>query len=252
MSIEKVKQASTELFAKAAAAPSGKETTPIAITPAVISLCESLNAEPPTYVPVRQDPHGIYGFCNLGVVEKIKADGGTIRFGWNIWEYPGLYLTAEFHAVWVDAAGTLIDITPKPDGETQIVFAGDPSYPQDFDFTKRPGSRRARSYEAASRTEIARARIATFTPSQVKYETGRAMKKGMTLEQWVESKLPVDRLPGLIDDFLRAADESDTLFKPIDPLVMGFGTQCTNPQRAMELGRYRQQRMGEILRLIGQ
>ena len=78
------------------------------------------------------------------------------------------------------------------------------------------------------------------------------MKKGMTLEQWVEAKVPVDPLPGLIDDFLRAADESDTLFKPIDPLVMGFGTQCTNPQRAMELGRYRQQRMGEILRLLVQ
>ncbi len=99
MSIEKVKKASAELFAKAVAAPSGTETTPTAITPAVISLCGSLSTEPPTYVPVRQDRHGIYGFCNLGVLEKIKADGGTIRFGWNIWEYPGLYLTAEFHAV---------------------------------------------------------------------------------------------------------------------------------------------------------
>src|SRR6266851_5551717 len=105
-----------------------------------------------------------------------------------------------------------MDITPKPDGETQIVFAAAPSYPPDFDFTKRPGSRRARVYEGASRTEIARARIATFILSQVDYETGRAMKKGMTLEQWVESKLPVDPLPGLIDDFLRAAGESDTLF----------------------------------------
>ena len=83
MSIDKVKQASAELFAKAAAAPSGKETTPIAITPAVISLCESLSAEPPAYVPVRQDPHGIYGFCNLGVWRRSKlkaarsASGGT-------------------------------------------------------------------------------------------------------------------------------------------------------------------------------
>jgi hypothetical protein len=295
MSIEKVRAASSELFSRTAAGPSGKETTPTAITPAVIALCESLNTEPPAYMPVQEDRCGLYGFCNLGVLGKIKADGGTIRFGWIIWEYPGLYLTAEFHSVWVDSSGVLIDITPKPDGETEIVFASGPFYPSDFDFTKRPNSRRIRTYEAPSRGDLARIRITKMTASQVRYETERAMKKGMALEQWIELRLPVDPLPKLIDDYLlrlrhkpnedpeyavvsgktaspsisqtlrhywvsvicdavvlRATDESGTLLKPVDPLIMGYGAQCTNPHRAMELRRNGQHKMAEILKLLGQ
>jgi hypothetical protein len=147
-----VRQLSNDLFAKAAAVVGvSHETTPGAITAEIIGLCESLNADPPVYVPVGDDPHGMYGFCNLGVLDKIKAEGGEIRFGWSIWEYPGVYLTAEFHAVWVHPTGNLVDITPKPDRETRIVFAGDPTLPPDFDFAKRPNNRRARIYQGGSR-----------------------------------------------------------------------------------------------------
>lgn len=83
--------------------------------------------------------------------------------------------------MWVDPTGKLVDITPKPDGETRIVFAGDPTYPPDFDFTKRPNNRRWRIYQPADRAELAQAEITAFTESQLKYETGRAIRKGVTL-----------------------------------------------------------------------
>lgn len=162
-----VRQISADLFARAAAvAGASNETTPAAITPEIIAFCDSLKADPPVYLPVQKDRNGMYGFCNIGVLEKIKVDGGAIRFGWIIWEYPRAYLTAEFHAVWVSATGELIDITPKPDGETRIVFAGDTSYPAEFDFLKRPNNRRMRTYQATHRPGVASAEINRPTESE--------------------------------------------------------------------------------------
>jgi hypothetical protein len=243
-----IRQLSADLFARAAAgAGSSHETTPTAITPEIISLSESLKAEPPVYVSVVDDPYGMYGFCNLGVLQKIKTDGGSIRFGWNVWEYPGVYLTAEFHAVWVDATGNLVDITPKPARERRIVFAGDPSYPPDFDFTKRFNNRRARLYQPADRERLAQARIAALGKSQIEYETKRATRKGLRLEQWIESRLPVDALADVIDAFIRDADERESLWVPN---ASGIGTRCTNPQRSNELIRNQQRHVREIEGLL--
>ena len=183
------------------------------------------------------------------MLDKIKADGGSIRFGRIIWEYPGIYLTAEFHTVWVDPGGNLVDITPKPDREMRIVFAGDQTYPPDFDFTKRPINRRARLYRPTDRAKLAQARIATFNKSQIEYETKRATRKGLTLEQWIESRLPVDPLPDLIDAFIRDADEREKLWVP---LASGIGTRCSNPERANELARSQQHHLREIQRLMAQ
>jgi hypothetical protein len=181
------------------------------------------------------------------VLEKIKAEGGAIRFGWNIWEYAGVYLTAEFHAVWVDPSGNLIDITPKPDRETRIIFAGNQTYRPDFDFTKRPINRRARLYRPADRAEPARASIATFNKTQIEYETRRATRKGLTLEEWVESRLPVDPLPNLIDAFIRDADEREKLWVPT---ASGVGTRCIDPHRSNELIRKQQHYLREIEHLM--
>ena len=66
--------------------------------------------------------------------------------------------------MWVDPSGKLVEHYPKPDGETRIVFAGDPTYPPDFDFTKRPNNRRWRSIsQRIAGAELAQAEITTFT-----------------------------------------------------------------------------------------
>ncbi len=63
--------------------------------------------------------------CFFNVPKKVTAEGGRIQYGWAIWERPGLLIEGEFHAVWVSPEGEFIDITPKRDGETEILFLPD-------------------------------------------------------------------------------------------------------------------------------
>jgi hypothetical protein len=63
--------------------------------------------------------------CFFNLPEKITADSGSIQHGWALWERPGLLIEGEFHAVWVSSEGELIDITPKRDGEIEILFLPD-------------------------------------------------------------------------------------------------------------------------------
>jgi hypothetical protein len=210
-----IRKVAAQNFARDAREPV-TETTPEEISPEVIAFSESLGAKAPLYVPVQQDPCGIYGMCFVGVADKIKADAGSICHGWAIWEtLPGLFLTAEFHAVWVSPSGELIDITPKPQRETRVVFAPDPRYAADFDFLKRPNSHRVRIYRPADLVERARERIAQFNTRQYEYESGRAARKGVSLEEWVASKLPRDPVPDLIDEVLAKAAEKDRLLTPV-------------------------------------
>jgi hypothetical protein len=180
------------------------ETTPVSITSTIEELAAELSADPPRFVPVIQDPYGLYGWCSDGVEEKIRRDGGAIRFGWAIWENPRLFLTAEFHAVWMDKSGALFDITPKPQGETRIVFAPDPSYEAAFDFDHRPLNKLKRTY--APLVIDFEARIAAFSETQRAYEERRAARAALTLIQWLESKARVDQLAPAIDAFLSAVE----------------------------------------------
>lgn len=102
-------------------------TTPPKVTPAVHRLTDSvvLGAEP-VYLPVRPEADAIVHECFPNVQAKIARDGGQMLCGWQLWEWPDVLVEAEFHAVWVSPCGELIDITPKPEGETRILFVPDP------------------------------------------------------------------------------------------------------------------------------
>jgi hypothetical protein len=63
--------------------------------------------------------------CFPNVEIHIKKNGGSIQHGWIIWENPGVIIEGNFHACWKDAFGQLVDITPKRDRETQILFLPD-------------------------------------------------------------------------------------------------------------------------------
>jgi hypothetical protein len=202
------KRMSEEHF-RAAATERPEETTPPDITKPIKTFASTLGLEVPRFVPVATDPLGLYGWCSDGVLEKIKNAGGSIRFGWTIWEWPRVLLTGEFHAVWVDVADKLIDITPKPHGETRIVFVPDPTYPEDFDFDKRPLNRRQRLYEPADPSAEIAGHIARMKAAQLAYEQKRAAKAGVTLEQSLRNKRPADPFAKLVDDFIRACDEFD-------------------------------------------
>jgi hypothetical protein len=145
--------------------------------------------------------------------KEVLAHGGRPVFGRTIW-CCCLFATGEFHAVHRDSAGTLVDVTPKPDGENEILFAPDLSIAVDFDFMKRPADERLRLYHGPSAERRAADLIAGFTPSQEKIESGRAASRGLDLETWIASRMKPDQLEVAIDRFLDVSKDSEALLVP--------------------------------------
>jgi hypothetical protein len=73
-------------------------------------------------VPVKAPEGALPNECFENVRLQVAAHGGGIRYGWMLWEWPAILLEAEFHAVWANPQGSLLDVTPKVDGEKQILF----------------------------------------------------------------------------------------------------------------------------------
>lgn len=121
-----------------------KATTPEKITGEVLDLCTFVEpTAAPIYVDVRPVPNATLDDCLLNVFEQVTTHGGAERQGWAIWYIPGVWVEAEYHCIWLSPDGRLIDITPKKDGETSILFLPTeraPCVPGDFlpDSIRRP------------------------------------------------------------------------------------------------------------------
>ena len=216
------KESSRRLFREAAGYES-QETTPAAITPTIGRFARELkDSAEPVYVPVINDAHGLYGYCSDGVLQKIRHDGGGIRFGWTIWEWPGVLYTAEFHAVWVSPDGALIDITPKPAKERRIVFVPDEAYAADFDFDGRPRNRRMSAVAAPDPKAYVAKRISELKLGQRAYEEQRAAKARMTLEAWLAQKMPADPAVALVDELIAVCNTVDELIDAAPEMGTGF------------------------------
>jgi hypothetical protein len=63
----------------------------------------------------------------LNVQRHVEQHGGEMAIGWALWEYPGVFAEAEFHAVWRDpSTGSLVDLNPRPFPFSVISFLPDP------------------------------------------------------------------------------------------------------------------------------
>ena len=103
-----------------------KATTPATLNKDVIGLCAVIDAtQTPSFVPVTPQRGCLPNECYENVRMHVEKNGGRIQHGWQIWEIPGIFIEGEFHAVWMNPDGKMIDITPKDDGEQQIVFLPD-------------------------------------------------------------------------------------------------------------------------------
>lgn len=101
-------------------------TTPTSITPAIRKLCAKIGSDcEPVFVPVRAEAGARRDYCYQNVEAKVTSSSGEVQHGWIIWETPGLLVEGEFHACWVSPEGELLDVSPKPDGETTILFLPD-------------------------------------------------------------------------------------------------------------------------------
>ena len=63
----------------------------------------------------------------IEVVDRLVAErGGERILGWALWEWPGVWIEGEFHAIWKRSDGTLTDPTPKKNKTLRILFVSDP------------------------------------------------------------------------------------------------------------------------------
>ena len=102
------------------------QTTPKTISEQITAFCTEIDpTHEPVYVPVKPDSGAEFNECFRSVKNYIAEHTGDMQHGWIIWELPNEFLEAEFHSVWISPSGEFIDVTPKPDGETRILFVTD-------------------------------------------------------------------------------------------------------------------------------
>jgi hypothetical protein len=141
------------------------ETTPEAITPAIERLCKRLSDEGQAeFVPVFPAPSVELGKCHRNVAAQMEREGGLCIGGWLIWEMPRILLNAKRYCCWQSRDGVTIDITPKPEGETKILFLPDPR-PWD-------GGRVCPAIEPLSNEPPVTAYIAAFLAEREQWEQG--------------------------------------------------------------------------------
>lgn len=79
----------------------------------------------PMFVKVQPAQKAEPNECFENVRLQVEKEGGDIQHGWAMWEWPKVYFEAEFHCVWKNGAGELIDITPNTPPYPWILFLPD-------------------------------------------------------------------------------------------------------------------------------
>lgn len=102
--------------------------TPKTISNTILDLCAFISpGVNPIFLDVSPSLDAVAGECFGNVDKAIASDGGSAVFGWQIWEWPGVLIEAEFHAVWQSPEGAMHDLTPQLDDDPVILFLPDPS-----------------------------------------------------------------------------------------------------------------------------
>jgi hypothetical protein len=100
---------------------------PKLIKPYVLRFCRSVVTDAaPIYVPCRPLPGAPANDCFPIVERQVASAGGESIFGWSVWEWPKVFIEAEFHAVWKQPDGSLLDIAPKALPIPRVLFIPDP------------------------------------------------------------------------------------------------------------------------------
>ncbi|WP_425060527.1 hypothetical protein SCACP_12520 [Sporomusa carbonis] len=100
--------------------------TPKGLTRFIVDFCKEINPNAkPYYIPVKPIQFNEYNESFSNVERKIKSNGGTVQYGWAIWEWRNILIEAEFHAVWKNPEGELICVSPNIYKEYKILFLPD-------------------------------------------------------------------------------------------------------------------------------
>lgn len=175
------------------------QVVPDTDAPHVRALLAELGAEAPLRIELRDDHLGLYGWPADGIQARIETDGGTMRNGWRLREWPDMLLTAEAHAVWDEPDGTLVDITPASTPGSLALFAPDPE-------ARLGAARYCVLHVSPDRSQAIAERVAALKGGQRAYEARRAAKAGLSLIDWIAVKEFTDPLPEAIPAFIAACD----------------------------------------------
>lgn len=103
-----------------------RETTPERITDKIMELCNQVApGSRPEYIPVEEQSWSLLNECFPNVERMVREHGGQQVNGWAVWQWANMVITTEAHAVWENAEGKLIDITPHNLEEKEILFLPD-------------------------------------------------------------------------------------------------------------------------------
>jgi hypothetical protein len=80
----------------------------------------------PVFVACRPVEGGPVDECFPIVECYARENGGSPCVGCTLWEWPGILVEAEFHAVWCSPSGDLIDIVPRLVPLDRVLFLPDP------------------------------------------------------------------------------------------------------------------------------
>lgn len=92
----------------------------------VLTFCRGISKAAPISVQVQAIGDEPINECVTIVPKHISTHGGEQLFGWAIWEWPGVFIEAEFHCVWRRPDGEIVDLTPRSIEIEAITFLPDP------------------------------------------------------------------------------------------------------------------------------
>ena len=96
------------------------------ITKGIQKLARQIEAKSETkHVPVEPAEECSLNSCFENVLLVVRRRGGSTQLGWRMREQPAVYVEGEFYAIWRAPDGSLIDVTPRTDGLTTILFLPD-------------------------------------------------------------------------------------------------------------------------------
>lgn len=100
---------------------------PVGLPQRILDFCKKISSDQPVILSVMPESFSRIAECFDNAASKVEKDGGEVVHGWLIWDWPGVFTEAEFHAVWKSPEGIIRDVTATYDGEKQVVFLPDPS-----------------------------------------------------------------------------------------------------------------------------
>lgn len=101
--------------------------TPTRISMILLEFCRGINPNDiPFYVQVVPIEGSLFNECFGNVDKKIAQKGGEKVHGWTVREWKGVFLEAEFHAIWKSPKGAFLDVTPTEEVEVKRLFLPDP------------------------------------------------------------------------------------------------------------------------------